>query len=157
ILMSGWMDVDLAVEAMKMGALRAVALPFDIWHVVQNAFAETSAAPAGGAWPVRPFAPRLPHPRSSAERLAHLMLGGCDADHDRRTLTDWAAAVGASRSALVAACRMVNVRPHDARDFVRVLRVLCHHAGGIDHLRFELLVADHGTLSSLLRHAGLAG
>ncbi len=103
-----------------------------------------------------PLSPRLRAATSAAERIACLMLKGCDADSDLRTLHDWARAVNMSRSMLTQACEIVRVQPHDARDFTRIMRVLCRHDGRAEHLRFELLVNDHKTLANLLARGGVS-
>jgi CheY-like chemotaxis protein len=153
ILVSAWMDVDLAVDAMRLGALRAVSVPFDVETVILAALAEASTITGG--WPSLPLTPRLRAAKSTVERFAHVVLRACDAIQDLRTIHNWALAVGMSRSGLAETCRIVDVQPHDARDFMRVLRVLARSRGAPKQVKLELDVADHRTLLKLLRRAGI--
>jgi CheY-like chemotaxis protein len=93
---------------------------------------------------------------SVADRWARLVLGTIDADCDPKTLTIWARAVGASRSVISECCRLVHVAAHDARDFARVLRVICR-SGERWQPEAVLDLADPRTLRKLLARSGLAG
>lgn len=99
--------------------------------------------------------PAAQTPRSVAERWAMLVIQACRSDGDLKTLADWAAFVGVSYSSLCEACRLVNVRPRDARDLARVL---CAIVGASrDRLDPGLLldVRDRRTLRALLTKAGI--
>jgi CheY-like chemotaxis protein len=152
VLMSGWMTLPAAVEAMRLGAVDAVSLPFDIESVVRSALPAPVAAPS---WPRVPIAERLTTPRSACERWAWLVLRACDAEHDPKTVSEWAADVGVSYSGLTASCRLVHVRLHYTRDLARILRVLVRNAGRTRSAELQLNVNDHRTLKTLLRRAGL--
>ncbi len=65
--------------------------------------------------------------------------------------------VGVSYSALTESCRLAGTKPHAARDFMRVLRVLYHTGGRIEHLEAFLRVGDSRTLHALWERAGLLG
>lgn len=99
--------------------------------------------------------PAVQAPRSAAERWAMLVLQACRSDGDLKTLADWAVFVGVSYSSLCEACRLVDVRPRDARDLARVLRAIIGSAR--DRLDPGLLldVRDRRTLRALLKKAGL--
>ena len=111
-------------------------------------------------YPTPPFderatSPAAQTPRSVAERWAMLVVQACRSDGDLKTLADWAAFVGVSYSSLCEACRLVDVRPRDARDLTRVLRAI---VGSIpDRLDPGLLldVRDRRTLRTLLKKAGM--
>lgn len=154
ILMSGWMTTPIAVDAIKLGAINAVALPFDIEAVTLSALDDVASSHAAH-WPRLPLEPFLPAPQSAAERWAWLVLRGCDATHDFKTIREWASFVGISYSSLTECCRLVGIKPHEARDFVRILRALFHRSGRAKNLQVVLKVADHRTLRFLLQHAGL--
>ena len=155
VLMSGWMTPPLAVEAMRLGALDAVQLPADIEVVVLSALHGLVKHEAAG-WPrVCPRTVALPAPKSAAERWAFLVLRGCSAKHDLKTIRDWASVAGISYSALTDSCRLVGIRPHDARDFLRMLRALWGADGRTEHLEHGLQVHDFRTLKTLLLRAGL--
>jgi ActR/RegA family two-component response regulator len=155
VLMSGWMTPRLAVEAMRLGALDAVQLPADIEGVVLSALRGIVKTEADG-WPrVCPRTVALPAPKSAAERWAFLVLRGCSAEHDLKTIRDWAAVAGISYSALTDSCRLVGIRPHDARDFLRMLRALWAADGRTEDLEHGLQVNDFRTLKTLFLRAGL--
>lgn len=150
LLMSGLMTPPLAVAAMRLGAIDAVELPFDIEKVVGSALRELSAG-----WPRIPAPSLLSRPRSAAERWAFLVLRSCAAEHDLKTIRDWASVAGVSYSALTESCRLVGIRPHDARDFLRMLRALSHANGRLESLEHGLDVNDHRTLKTLFARAGV--
>jgi hypothetical protein len=127
-----------------------VALPFDIEKVVISALRDVSTG-----WPPLPAPSLLSRPKSAAERWACLVLRSCVAEHDLKTIRDWASVAGVSYSALTESCRLVGIRPHDARDFLRMLRALSHASGRIDNLEHGLDVNDHRTLKTLFERAGL--
>jgi hypothetical protein len=105
------------------------------------------------SWSGRP-APVSPH--SAAERWAAHVLKACESDGDLRTIDEWASFVGLSRSSLCESCRVLGIRPHDARDFTRILRVVLKIPA--THFRPEafLDVRDRRTLKTLLLRAGLS-
>ena len=152
ILMSGWMTIPIAVEAMKLGAIDALSLPFDIETVLLAALKDLRTK-AKAAWPRIPLAPVLRTPKSVAEKWAWLVLRACDTEHDLKTLGEWASLVGTSYSSLTAICRLVGVSPHDSRDFARVLRALIHSSGRLENLGLVLLVSDERTLDHILQRA----
>lgn len=154
LLMSGWITVPIAVEAMRLGAIDALELPFDIERVVVSALRGVLQRGSVG-WPRLPSARDLPPPKSAAERWASLVLRGCAAEHDLKTIQDWASVAGTSYSTLTESCRLVGIRPHDARDFVRMLRALFRASGRVENLEHGLDVSDHRTLSALFERAGL--
>lgn len=156
LLMGRWMTVQVAVEAMRLGAVDVVDLPFDIEQVVTSALSQLSQR-AATQWPRVPPPSLLRNPRSAAERWAFLVLRGCAADHDLKTIGDWASAAGISYSALTESCRLAGIRPHTARDFLRMLRVLFYSNGQLKDFEHGLDVNDHRTLKALLERAGLAG
>jgi DNA-binding response OmpR family regulator len=156
LLMSGWITTPVAVEAMRLGAIDVVDLPFDIERVVTSALRDRPPREAI-RWPSLPDPAQLRAPRSAAERWALLVLRGCAADHDLKTIGDWATAAGISYSALTESCRLVGIRPHHARDFLRMLRLLFQSNGRLKDLEHGLDVNDHRTLKALFARAGLAG
>jgi CheY-like chemotaxis protein len=152
ILMSAHLDYDAAVQAGRLGALRAVASGFDVEQLVAEAF---RLVEIGRHWPLPRIKPRLPEPGTSAEYLAWLILWACDAPRDLRTIAEWGVHVAASRSSLADACYAVGVRPQSARDFMRVLCALTKSDGHVVDVPTWLRVADSSTRSRLLAAAGL--
>jgi DNA-binding response OmpR family regulator len=156
LLMSSRMTPPLAVEAMRLGAIDAVSRPFAVKGVVTKALRSLSERGAT-KWPRVRSVSRLSSPKSAAERWASLVLRGCAAEHDLKTIGDWALVAGISYSALTESCRLVGTRPHDARDFLRMLRALAQAGGRVEHLEHGLNVNDHRTLKTLFERAGLTG
>lgn len=155
ILMSGFMDFQLALEAGKRGALRAVECGFDVEGVVESALAEITKSSSHG-WPRRPLHTELLDARSAAERCANFILRACDATEDPHTLRDWASIVAVGYSTLAESCRVAGVQPHDARDFMRILRVLIATGGQPTNLEAHLQFGDSRTLRSLRERSGLS-
>jgi hypothetical protein len=83
------------------------------------------------------------------------VLATCDAEHDPKTLADWARLAGVSRSTLCETCCILDIRPHDSRDFARVLRTLIQ--GARQHCPPEALldISDRRTLSTIRERAGM--
>jgi CheY-like chemotaxis protein len=153
ILMSGFMDYDAALEAGRLGALRAVSAMFDVEAVVSRALQQVAES---RLWPPLPLTPHLEVPGNAAEYWAHLVLRACDAEHDLPTIEDWRKYVGVSYSALTEASRMLRIEGQNARDFMRVLRALFRSDGDVSAVVVELAVYDYRTRRDLLEAAGLA-
>jgi hypothetical protein len=83
------------------------------------------------------------------------VLKGCESEGDLKTLEDWAAFVGLSYTSLREICHVVNVRPHDARDLMRLLRVVIRSRDM--HCSPEVLldVSDSRTLRTLFAQGGI--
>jgi len=132
VLISAFLSVETAVNAMKLGAFDVIEKPVDVETLValvREALkpSDHRAAPASANVPLRH---RLAedHPRSVVERWARYVMKASDissdSEGDLRTLDDWAQHVAVSYSTLCETCRLLGLRPHDARDFARVLRAL---------------------------------
>jgi hypothetical protein len=94
-------------------------------------------------------------PGSTAERWVHYVLGACRSEKDPRTLAIWAREVAVSYTTLCESCRLMNVRPRQARDFARVLRIILMPSFDASQLAIFFDISDRRTLDSLLRNAGL--
>jgi CheY-like chemotaxis protein len=101
------------------------------------------------------YAADLPSPRSAAERWARHVLKACDSEGDLKTLEAWAECAGVSYTSLCESCRLVNVRPHAARDLARILRAVIKSGQEHSHVDVLLDVSDRRTLKALLERAGL--
>jgi hypothetical protein len=93
-------------------------------------------------------------PRSAAERWARLVFKARQSEQDLRTLEQWAHFVGVSYSSLCESCRLVGVRPSDARNLVRVLGAMIGAASRRCPIEMLLDVSDRRTLKLLLAKAG---
>jgi len=132
VLMSAFLTVQTAVDAMRLGACDVLEKPLDIERLL--------AAVRAGAHEVdvrlltasreRPSYERVTSaPRSVVERWVGYVIKVCDATAvdtggDFRTLEEWARRVGVSYSTLCETSCLLGIRPLDARDFARVLKAL---------------------------------
>jgi hypothetical protein len=161
-----------ATRALSVARTRPIDFVLVAEHLLNEAWIDTIRGAAGkskeyryGRDGVIPLARVLstasiasthPAPRSAAERWAALVLQACRSEGDLKTLADWAAFVGVSYSSLCEACRLVEMRPRDARDLVRVLRAIIKSSKeGVD-AAVLLDVRDRRTLRTLLNRAGVA-
>jgi ActR/RegA family two-component response regulator len=165
VLISGYLTVEDTVGAMKLGAIDVIEKPVAIASLltlVSSVVNVDASRPPAGA----PGAPRSPadhvasrtkhgRPRSAAERWAMLVCKACESEGDPKTLEDWADCAGVSYSSLRESCRLLDIRPHAARDLVRVLRAVIrsHHHGCPPSVLLD--VSDIRTLDSLLTRAGI--
>lgn len=93
--------------------------------------------------------------KSSAQEWAILVLKACSSERDLKTLGDWARYVGVSQSTLRERCRIVKVQPHDARDFMRMLRTVLRASNGGWQPEAFLSIGDGRTLKRMLQRGGL--
>lgn len=154
ILVSGWMDYDVSLEAGRLGALKALDTPCEIEKEVTDVLRQIAAQWARG-WPTFPMRPRLREPRSIVEECACAMWRACDSQDDVRTIADWAHAVGKGYSTLRKLCKRAGVEPEAAKDLTRILRVLGETSGAVASLKTHLRYGEDQTLASLLERAGL--
>jgi ActR/RegA family two-component response regulator len=157
VLVSAFLSVSATVEAMRLGASDVMEKPLVAQNVV--AIADTVRASLAGAGialagQAPGSAPADAHARSAAERWALRVLTACSSEGDLKTLEDWARFVGVSYTSLCESCRLLEIRPHDARDLCRVLRAVLRRS--VEQCRPELLldVSDRRTLAKLLARAG---
>lgn len=166
VLISGFLTTTVAVEAMKLGAMDVIEKPVAVdclLAIVRSAVGEPHNPST--AEPFRPSRMTVPaavavtwdvtRPGSVAERWAMYVLKACGSDRDLKTLDDWATCVGVSYSSLRECCGLAGIRPHDARDFTRVLRVLINAHRDHSDPKLLLDVSDERTLETLLTRAGL--
>jgi CheY-like chemotaxis protein len=165
ILVSGFLTVEVTVEAMKLGAFDVIPKParLDRLLSVVRAALEVTAPPgrrrtgsAAGLTP-RPLSRPLAtmRPKSAAERWAFQIIKACQSEGDLKTLDDWATFNGVSYSTLCEICRLVNIRPHDARDLARVLSAVMKARRLDCPIDVLLDVSDRRTLRVLLDKAGI--
>jgi DNA-binding response OmpR family regulator len=158
LLMSAFMDAEMAFEAGRLGAVTAVSLPFDIEHVVLSTLAVVQRSTA---WPpVLPIA--LPAPRSgcAAGRLAYWLVASCQAEDDPKTLDGWAAFLArrcghVTTRHVTKLCTVAGLEPIRVRDLGRVLYALWHARGRVAYVGAYLDIEDEQTLRQLLHRAGL--
>lgn len=160
VIVSGVINAAVTREALHLGALGVLGKPLhtsDITLVMHAVFGPNGAQAHGvAATPMLAGAQRAARlsPGSTAERWAMLMFNTIRAEADPKTINSWARAVGLSRSVLCECCRLIHVSPHDARDFARLMRVICR-SGPRWQPETLLDLADARTLKKLLIRAGL--
>ena len=165
VLMSAFLTTEVTVKAMRLGAIDVLNKPIDVDdllaivrsailppRITTNDSKQATVALVGG---VRAPGPAIGRPRSPAERWARHVLKASEAEEDLRTLADWATYAGLSYSTLCESCRLVGVRPHDARDLARMLRAIIKSSRERCHLEMLLDISERRTLKHLLDRAGL--
>jgi len=159
ILIGSNLATSSVVEAMKLGAIDVMDEPVVYDNVVSLFYSDVRyrlrtprADMSDGARDRSNDEARRVRP--VANRWARHVLKACESDGDLRTLAEWARCVGVSYSSLRESCLLLNIRPHDARDLMRLLRAIVQAA--TYNCRPELLldVGDRRTLAALLKHAG---
>ena len=149
VLFSAFLTTAVTVDAMRLGAIDVLEKPIDIDDVVAVVCSAVVAPPRSPA--------AIGEPKSAAERWASYVMKACDSDGDLKTIAEWARIAGVSYSSLRESCRLLGIRPRDARDFVRVLRVLLRSTHRDGEIAALLDISDHRTLAALLRRAALNG
>jgi CheY-like chemotaxis protein len=152
VVVSGRLTTEIVVDVMRLGAVHAFGKPLRIQHFLEVVRQALAAPPA-------PEADRLRLPARSgvAARWVDLVLRAIDSDGDLKTLQAWAEFAGVSLSGLRSTCYLAHIQPHDARDFMRVLRALVRARRLGWDLDVLLDVGDERTLEPLLERAGLTG
>lgn len=156
VLMTAFPTVELAVDAMRLGALDVLEKPLGIDDLVARVLPFVRGSVSGR---VRVGSDAAAHviarrPRSVAERWAAHVVRACDSEEDPKTIGEWARFLGISYSSLCESCRLLNIPPRDARDFARLLRAVVRAAQSDGGIESFLYVSDSRTLAKLLDHAG---
>jgi CheY-like chemotaxis protein len=161
VMSIGTASIRATVEAMRLGAVDVIEKPLvieDLVAAVRTAVhvrAMDAAKESARSFKTHGRDVPLARSGSAAARWAALAVRACDADQDLKTLHDWAAYAGVSYTSLREICRLVSIPPHDARDFVRLLRaVICSQRADCPPAVL-LDVSDRRTLTRLLQRAGL--
>lgn len=160
VVLSGYLTVKLAVEAIRLGACEVLEKPVDVDQLVAAVAGFTSAESDAAVEPMEPdrgfvVAPiEEPDGHSIAHRWAKDIVKGCLGSRDSKTLTTWARLAGTSITMICQRCEMLEIKPHDARDLMRALYAML---GGDEH-RCEphvlLDISDRRTLQAFRRKAG---
>ena len=157
VLVSGFLTTAITVEAMKLGAVGVMEKPVEIDELVPAVYEAlhdsrvgehlTDSAQGTMAWETL-------RPGSVAERWALHVLKGCESTKDLRTIEDWAFFIGVSYSSLRESCHLLGIQAHDARDLMRMLRVVLRCGTHRCSPEVMLDVSDGRTLDKLMRRAG---
>ena len=107
VLVSGYLDFEIARKAGALGAVKAVGYPVDINAVVVDALKEAAARAHGWSWFTEvPMTPAM----TAFERWAALVIRACGTISDPATIGTWASEVGASETKIYTTCDLVDVR-----------------------------------------------
>ena len=159
VLMSAFLTTEATVAAMRLGAADVVEKP--IWTdslsgLVRSACHGGIRTGAMRRGVVAAHAEAIDgYPASVAERWAMYILRACESPVDLPTVGRWARFVGASTTTLGECCRVLDIRPRDARDLMRLLRALRQSTSYGCRPESMLLVGDARTLDGLLMRAGV--
>jgi CheY-like chemotaxis protein len=163
VLMSAFLTTEVTVEAMRLGAIDVVDKPIsvdDLPTLIHTAVSCVENVPASRAHPGAISLAGLKRctdtvtPRSAAERWVLHVIKGCIAGDDPRTVRLWTASAGAGYTPLRDNCSLVGIDPHDARDLMRMLRVVLHTLAYGSGLETLLDTGDSRTLAKLIERAG---
>ena len=156
ILISGFLSIETAVAAMKGGAVDVIEKPVHLSQLVMAVASLIDGGDAPAAATPASLAPRARFaPRSVSERWVAYVLKACDAESDLKTLSSWALQAAVSYTTLCANCRIMQIRPLDARDFMRVLRAIKRAAARRCPPAVFLDVSDARTVRMLSLRAGV--
>ena len=99
---------------------------------------------------------RFLRPQTVGDRWATYVWRACCASTgDLKTLARWAKCVGVSYSSLCETCRLLDIPPHDARDFMRVLCAIVLAARTGCRADVLLDVSDRRTLHRIFERGGV--
>jgi FixJ family two-component response regulator len=153
IVVSGFLTVDLAFRAARLGAFDVLAKPVDpdlFVEAVRKALAAAASARST-------FTAQTHETGDAASQFVGLVLRTLDADRDLKTLDAWARHVGRSVTRLRQACYLAHITPHDARDFVRALVAVVRSRSLGCECDLLLDINDTRTRDAFLARAGLTG
>lgn len=168
ILFGNSVTLSLAVEAMRLGAMDVLTTPFDLsqlyeavcrvlWARLVKDAVQTPGGPPSSEFPAGK-ANQIGVERrrvTIAERLAVYIVNMISCEEDPKTTSDWSKHVHASSSTIRECCRLVHVKPLNARDLGRVLRAV-YRSGAVWLPELVLDCSDARTLKKMMECAGLS-
>ena len=154
ILFSAAENEGAQMEARRLGASAVVWSPFDPCAVVRDTI-NRERARRTAEWSRLLGARRLPQPGTTAGRGAWWILVVCASKEDLTTLQAWADYVDVSYTSLRDVFKRLGIKPHDGRDFMRILRALVQVGGRVEHVEGALALADPRTTDDRINRAGL--
>lgn len=161
VLISGYLNTTIVVEAMKAGALDVIDKPLSV-DKVSNALAGLPTSERKGSQInaqvntlTRTEELLVNEIRPVTSRWARMVLKACCAREDPRTVPLWANGIGTSQGTIDEVCRLCGVRARDSRDLARFLRALALSRSKPAPLSTYLAVADERTVDGLFRRAGV--
>ena len=162
VLVSGYLNTPVVVEAMKSGAIDVIDKPLTasrfipfIQSVMNTLSTNRSPALPATGHQALIYTSEVRF-ESVAHRWASIVLKPCEALHDPRTVLLWGRAIGSSSGTIEEICRLCGVTAHDSRDLARFLRALARSLQTGLPLREHFYVADERTLDRLFERAQVA-
>ena len=156
ILYSGFMELDLAVEAGRRNPFCVISLPStDIETVVMKALKAAREGNAGG-WPVLPVGELSKSPQTNAGKGAAWIVVACDSPDDLPSFPAWATFVDTSERRMRDLYEQMGLDPQHVKSFMRWFRALTRALGHLENAIAELTVGDSRTLKRLRDEAGLS-
>lgn len=161
VVVSGHLTVGVTVEAIRRGASNVLEKP--VYGDALVSALNSSDYVVDGWLPHRQLAASgdpadtrgVPLPSPVAQRWATYVHKACTAPGDVRTLSLWAKCVGASETMIAESCRMLQIKPHDARDLARALYAMRRSVHWRCSPSVLLDIADSRTLRAFEQRAGL--
>lgn len=155
ILYSQYMSFDLAVDAGRRNAFKALVLALsDIEAEVMRALIATREGKTGG-WPPLPVGPMPVIPHANAAKGAAWILVACDSNDDLRSFSAWATFADASERRMRDVFEQMALDSVNVRTFMRLFRALARARGHVGNAVAEMDVGDARTLKRMLDKAGL--
>lgn len=155
ILFSAIEDSEAAFKAGQHGALGVVWTPFDV-HAVAKEALDTLKRRRESEWSRLLLGERLLRPETTAACAAWWILKACASRADLPTLGRWGTFIGVGYTSLREAFRRIGIEPHDARDFMRILRAFVHSTGRANSVEGQLALGDPRTTRAMMERADLA-
>jgi DNA-binding response OmpR family regulator len=168
ILFGNSVTLSLAVEAMRLGAMDVLTTPFDLgqlyeavcrvlWARLVKDAAQAPCTTVSTEYPIGNASQVAMERRrvTIAERLAVYIVNMISCEEDPKTTSDWSKHVHASSSTIRECCRLVHVKPLNARDLGRVIRAV-YRSGAIWLPELVLDCSDVRTLKKMMDCAGLS-
>jgi len=160
ILISGYLNTSVVVQAMKAGALDVLDKPLTqnrLFQVLQRLEMSARLGPnidLPGQLQTNVGVLMNNDVAPASERWARFVMRACSAREDPRRVPDWASAIGASEGTIDETCRLCGVTSRESRDLARVLRSIALARSTAEPVWTHLAVADERTLNTLLRRSG---
>jgi hypothetical protein len=156
ILYSGFMELDLAVDAVRRDVFRVVQLPsIDLEIVVMKALTAVREGRAGG-WPILPVRELPTSPHTNAWTGAEWILFTCDSLDDLPSFPAWASFVNTNERRMRDLYEQLGPAPQHVKSFMRWFRALARADGHVQNAIAEMTVGDPRTLKRLRDEAGLS-
>lgn len=158
VFVSAFLTIEVAVESMRLGAFDVIEKPIaveELLAVITRAIEPRPTASSEASTTRLHSMERDMGGSSIAQRWGGYVVAAAPASHDMKTLDAWARHAAVSCSTLCANCRLLGIRPLDAKDFARVLRAL--RLGHVNRCRPQVFfdVSDLRTLRALSSRSGM--